>query len=147
MYLETRRIVQATSCKDNILRIMLKISSGRVSNVHRAPIHPCKFCLHREDTLRRLPFIYSFFWIQFRPPLLDDCDRSQSITKDHVRSRIAITINEIFNCGEGQKFPKFCRSLCKNENSQIYTKQRSHLISQSIHCDESFRILRTNEKL
>lgn len=92
IYLETRRMVQATSCKDSILKIMHRISGGKVSKLQRTSLHSCVYCPHREDTFRRFARIWSSpgfnLVLETRSrPIINDRDQSEksrtSLHSDH----------------------------------------------------------------
>lgn len=137
MYLETRRTTQATSCKDNILKMMLRISGGRVSNVHRVSLRLCVSCPHCEDTLRR------FGRIWFLPGPISkvvenrDHNQAQPITavkcEDHARPRITVTINRISECSEKIGIPKILRvSLKERELLNLRETKKLTLFAISI---------------
>lgn len=143
IYLETRRTTQATSCNGSIFMMILRISGGKVSNVH--PLRPCAFCLHREDTLRRFaPISLLLDSILFLLAIAINHNWSRSIMK--IACILAYwwrSMGIFFGYGTG--FPKFCKNLSRSKNSLICVKQRSFM-SQSYHCDDSFS-LKTSEKL
>jgi len=82
-YLETKRTVQAMSCKDSIRRMMLRISGGKLSKVFRILLYPRASCLYRENTLRRFAPIWflSDSNLSLKSRIAINYNRSRSITK------------------------------------------------------------------